>query len=89
MFSPAYRGPIEGAITKDLGLAVQARNSPRSAAARFSPRPEIEKLLPLPAADRERVVALPSLLGGVLFGLVIGLVAVLAVGDTPYIYFQF
>jgi len=38
---------------------------------------------------KERLVAMPTPVAGAVFGLVIGLVAVLVVGETPYIYFAF
>ena len=38
---------------------------------------------------RERICALPSAVGGVLFGLALAWVAFELIGDTPFIYFQF
>lgn len=43
----------------------------------------------LTAAVQRRFLALPTVIVGLVVGLAAGCVAVLVVGDTPYIYFQF
>ncbi len=51
----------------------------------------VTHFLPRPVSDRfhERLCALPTPVVGVLFGILAGLVAILVVGDAPFIYFQF